>query len=115
MVRKGIPDSLRSTVWPLLMIIKYPALPYKVEYNFIKEAISVSSPDLESQILMDVRRTYPNHEHFTEEESKGFLGLTNVLKALSGELPDMGYCQGINFIAAVLMLYLSEEVIFPLN
>ena len=33
-----------------------------------------------------------------------------VLKALSLVFKDMGYCQGLNFIAATLLLYLNDEV-----
>ena len=33
-----------------------------------------------------------------------------MLKALSLEFKDMGYCQGLNFIAATLLLYLNDEV-----
>lgn len=59
-MRKGIPDSLRSTVWPILMFIQTP-IPYK-------EAIANSSSELAQQIEMDVRRTYQNHSYFKENE-----------------------------------------------
>jgi len=36
--------------------------------------------------------------------------LENVLKALSVLFKDMGYCQGLNFIAALFVLYMNDEV-----
>jgi TBC1 domain family member 10 len=35
--------------------------------------------------------------------------LKNILKALSIAFSDMGYCQGLNFIAAALLIHLNDE------
>lgn len=40
------------------------------------------------------------------------MSLQIVLKALSIVFNEMGYCQGLNFIAATFLLYLNDEV-FP--
>jgi hypothetical protein len=36
--------------------------------------------------------------------------LTNVLLAYSSYRPDVGYCQGMGFITAMFLMYMTEEV-----
>lgn len=38
--------------------------------------------------------------------------LERVLKAYAVEDPELGYCQGLNFIAFMLLIHLDEEVSF---
>lgn len=38
--------------------------------------------------------------------------IANVLKALMPLFPEVGYCQGMNFIAALLLCFLDEESCF---
>ena len=40
----------------------------------------------------------------------GQQSLQNVLKAISITQPNMGYCQGLNFVAALFLIYLNDEV-----
>mmetsp|Transcript_9462 Transcript_9462/g.4973 ORF Transcript_9462/g.4973 Transcript_9462/m.4973 type:complete len:85 (+) Transcript_9462:125-379(+) len=44
----------------------------------------------------------------------GQKSLYNVLYALAVHLPDIGYCQGQGFIAALFLTYLDEEQTFSL-
>ena len=39
--------------------------------------------------------------------------LFNVLKAYSIYDPALGYCQGMNFVVGLLLLYMEQEVSFP--
>ncbi|ORX89230.1 TBC-domain-containing protein [Basidiobolus meristosporus CBS 931.73] len=61
-----------------------------------------------SQIELDLHRTLPNHEFF-EENGLGIEKLRRVLVAFSWHNPSVGYCQGMNLIAAVLLLVQSDE------
>ena len=38
--------------------------------------------------------------------------MKNILKALSIVFPEVGYCQGLNFIAGVFLMYLNDEDAF---
>lgn len=40
------------------------------------------------------------------------MALHNVLKVYSLYDTDVGYCQGMGFLAALLLMYLEEEVCF---
>lgn len=60
----------------------------------------------EIDIRKDVSRTFPE-EIFFAVSSYGFIGQTqlfNVLKAISLYFPNIGYCQGMNFVVGFILL-----------
>lgn len=59
---------------------------------------------------MDVPRTFPNHPLFQKEGYRD--KLQRLLTAYSLREPIIGYCQGMNAIAAVLLMFMSEEKAF---
>lgn len=54
---------------------------------------------------MDLGRTFPAHPFFARQLGPGQLALFNLLKAYSLLDRDVGYCQGLSFIAAALLLH----------
>ncbi len=38
--------------------------------------------------------------------------MKNVLNAIAVALPELGYCQGMNYISAIILLKLEEEEAF---
>lgn len=108
LVRKGIPEALRGEVWALLagcnedekfMIEKYRLL------------LSKDSPS-ENVILRDVNRTFPGHQFFQDES--GQQSLYKLCKAYSIHDEEVGYCQGLSFLIASLLLHMPEEQAFNL-
>jgi len=65
--------------------------------------------DDSEQIEKDIHRTFPRHIFFSEI-GKGQMALFNVLKAYSVYNKAIGYCQGMGFISALLLMYMPEEV-----
>eukprot|EP00927_Polykrikos_kofoidii_P076507 TRINITY_DN73588_c0_g1_i1.p1 TRINITY_DN73588_c0_g1~~TRINITY_DN73588_c0_g1_i1.p1 ORF type:complete len:751 (-),score=125.18 TRINITY_DN73588_c0_g1_i1:145-2397(-) len=60
------------------------------------------------EIERDVHRTFPNHDTFRGAEGSGARAdLLRILRAVAAAEPDVGYCQGMNFIAATLLLNLG--------
>jgi len=57
-------------------------------------------------------RTFPTHPYFSAQLGAGQLSLYNLLKAYSLLDPEVGYCQGLSFVAGVLLLHMSEEDAF---
>ena len=55
------------------------------------------------EIMRDVRRTFPAHPFF-HRGSRGNRILGRVLRAFATMRPDIGYCQGMNFVVGVLIL-----------
>ena len=57
--------------------------------------------------LVPLGRTFPQHVYYSSPLGPGQLALFNILKAYSLLDPEVGYCQGLSFIAAVLLLHVS--------
>ncbi|CAJ1374899.1 unnamed protein product [Effrenium voratum] len=60
-----------------------------------------------SEIERDVHRTYPTHERFSQG-APGRTELSQVLQAAVLAEPMVGYCQGMNFVAATLLLHVGS-------
>ena len=61
-------------------------------------------------IEKDLRRTFPENEHFKTEE--GLSPLRRVLFAYSIRNQEVGYCQSMNFLVALLLAHFNEEQAF---
>ncbi|CAN6448707.1 unnamed protein product [Victoria cruziana] len=108
-VRKGIPDCLRGLVWQLLSGSRDLLLMNPGVYEQL--VIYENSPS-ELEIIRDISRTFPSHIFFQQRHGPGQRSLYNVLKAYSVYDRDVGYVQGMGFLAGLLLLYMSEEDAF---
>jgi hypothetical protein len=61
-------------------------------------------------ILQDLHRTYPRHALFVDPQGAGRATLFNVLVSYSRLNPTVGYCQGMSYIAAILLMHSQSEV-----
>jgi hypothetical protein len=64
------------------------------------------------QIDLDIPRTFPENSRYhgvSESDSGGRSFVRNVLLAYAAEHPEVGYCQGMNYVAAFLWLVVSSE------
>ena len=78
------------------------------EYSFLKDVEEKSmNQDVINLIKKDIDRTFPNHLHFEDPEAQGKQPLFNILKAYSLIDKEVGYCQGLSFLAAALLLHVS--------
>ena len=68
-----------------------------------------ASSKWESIIEKDVPRTYPTHKLFAKGSSTGRDKLQRVLKATALHVPEIGYVQGMNFIAAYFLAETGDE------
>lgn len=68
------------------------------------EKSSKLSPGVQGEIWRDVSRTLPTHPFFAEEVGIGQVMLGRILSGIAGACPDVGYCQGMNYLAAAMIL-----------
>lgn len=66
--------------------------------------------DVLDAIDKDVARTFPEHEYFSHQpgHSSGQGDLQSVLRAYAALDPEVGYCQGLNFLAGCILLYCQD-------
>jgi hypothetical protein len=101
---KGPPNNLRWTIWlafalcqgnhDFILEQKYLELTKKEDKNF--------SAFEEEQIKKDLNRSNENKEFFCNKKSLD--SLYNILKALAIDDPELGYCQGMNILAANFLM-----------
>lgn len=105
-IQKGIPPALRGMVWQLMSASKDAELE-RIYASLLKQ----SSPH-EKAIVRDLGRTFPQHSFFMDGQGIGQENLFNVLKAYSLYDTEVGYCQGLAFIGAALLLNMPDEEAF---
>uniref|UniRef100_A0A5K3FZD2 Rab-GAP TBC domain-containing protein n=1 Tax=Mesocestoides corti TaxID=53468 RepID=A0A5K3FZD2_MESCO len=104
LIRMGIPDQFRSTIWQL-QTGAYDSLLKQAYHKYLRDV----SP-YERAIKRDISRTYPKHDFFKDKGSGGQQSLFNVMKAYSLHDREVGYCQGSGFIVGLLLMqYTSRD------
>jgi len=107
-IYKGVPDSMRGKLWEILLNVKQLRNEQPKVYEKMKNIARLHSPDIR-QIDLDVNRTYRDHEMFRDRYNTRQKALFHVLAAYSVYNTEVGYCQGMSQIAALLLMYLLEE------
>lgn len=130
-VRKGIPPDWRGEAWFWYagghqLVAKHPG----VYDDLVRRATHGDiSPTDEELIERDLHRTFPDNILFKPDTSVPVIqetstatptsladaetpilkSLRRVLQATSIYNPKIGYCQSLNFLAGLLLLFMSEE------
>ena len=114
LVREGIPGTFRGRIWSCLagtdeLRQLYP--PRHYEHVLLR---AENDPEMQTQVNSDIdkdlQRTFPGHRMFTTPD--GLAALRRVLVAYSVHCPAVGYCQSLNFVVAMLLLFVNEEEAF---
>lgn len=118
-IRKGIPPEWRGAAW--FYYAGGPALLGRhagLYDRLVKKSPKPSDADI---IERDLHRTFPDNEAFRppgtsgsggagrEDEPPIISALRRVLYAFSIHNPKIGYCQSLNFIAGLLLLFVPTE------
>ncbi|KAI6651616.1 Ecotropic viral integration site 5 isoform X2 [Oopsacas minuta] len=106
LVRKGIPIHLRPVVWKNLV-----QTDTKILTQSYPSLINSETP-FEKQIIRDSTRTFPTHEMFQSPDSDGVESLRNLMHAYAVYDKEVGYCQGLGFVAGLLLMIMPEEEAF---
>ncbi|CAI4051004.1 hypothetical protein SUVZ_14G0420 [Saccharomyces uvarum] len=124
-VRKGIPAEWRGNAWWHFARGQEKLNKNKGIYSQLLQKmkqIKKQNPN-EKQVQdldiieRDLNRTFPDNVHFqsasyNKEEPPIIKSLRRVLVAFSLYNPKIGYCQSMNFLAGLLLLFLDEERAF---
>jgi len=125
----GVPPHYRSLIWPRItntyQLVEHNK---KVYTAILKKRVEKQlagdqqedSPDADGplysknpynhQIEIDIPRTFPNSAWFNTEEVQNMM--RRVLHAYTWFKREVGYCQAMNFLAAMMLFYVEEEIVF---
>ncbi|BFZ62980.1 hypothetical protein YB2330_004092 [Saitoella coloradoensis] len=127
-IRKGVPPEYRGACW-----FHYSGAAARMKKNpglyrrMWQESKLKKSNDAEI-IERDLHRTFPDNIYFKPEsladgpghkrmpskapETPIIKALRRVLSAFANYVPRIGYCQSLNFIAGLFLLFMDEEKAF---
>lgn len=134
-VRKGIPPDWRGAAWfwyagGPAMVEKHPGLYQALLHQASTGGLSATDEEL---IERDLNRTFPDNIRFKPDpvlspdvmdngrgsnqtilmpETPLLQSLRKVLQAFAVYNPRIGYCQSLNFLAGLLLLFMDEEKSF---
>ncbi|XP_045683633.1 TBC1 domain family member 8 isoform X1 [Phyllostomus hastatus] len=110
LVAMGIPESLRGRLWLLFSDAVTDLTSHPGYYgNLVEESMGKCCLVTE-EIERDLHRSLPEHPAFQNET--GIAALRRVLTAYAHRNPKIGYCQSMNILTSVLLLYAKEEEAF---
>ena len=99
----------------LYNILKKELIDYKIEKNIYTNILQIANTSREdnkkfnhvcNEIYRDINRTFYTQK-FVEGNGKAML--INILTALAFIRPEIGYCQGMNFIAGALINLIDND------
>eukprot|EP00300_Choanocystis_sp_HF-7_P009370 c16397_g1_i1.p1 GENE.c16397_g1_i1~~c16397_g1_i1.p1 ORF type:complete len:313 (+),score=75.66 c16397_g1_i1:359-1297(+) len=108
---KGLPDPVRGQVWVELSGAREH---FPIEEWSKKEVPRATA----NQIALDVPRTLPTNEFFSQldpetgmltRNEEGHMKLAQLLHAYAAIDSEVGYCQGMNFVAAIPLFYMTPQ------
>ncbi|XP_059926879.1 growth hormone-regulated TBC protein 1-A [Gadus macrocephalus] len=107
-VRKGVPNEHRALVW-----MSASGAQEQLDRNagYYQSVLGAQhDPKLVDSIRTDLNRTFPENVLFRKSSSTCLQKeLYNVLVAYGQHNPTVGYCQGMNFIAGLLLIITRDE------
>ncbi|CAI0442928.1 unnamed protein product [Linum tenue] len=129
LVRGGVPMALRGELWQAFVGVKARRTDKYYQDLLALETKSENHVDVQSesdpkssprdsasgtekwkgQIEKDLPRTFPGHPAL---DNDGRNALRRLLTAYARHNPSVGYCQAMNFFAALLLLLMPEENAF---
>lgn len=109
----GVPPTLRGQVWEFL-INRYHNCK-RPDFNFAPfpteeyNRLCQEQTEYNHVIKIDLGRSFPKHPYFNSACSEGQQLMQNVLHAYAVLDKEVGYCQGLSFVAGIIVMHAKDE------
>lgn len=107
-VFNDVPSKMRTELWASQLHKQTRGSTAVAKYSSL--ASSQLPPDVVGEIEKDTHRTFPGHAWLRGRA--GQLAMLRVLRAYAVYDPEVGYTQGMNFLAGLFLAYLDEPQAF---
>lgn len=106
LLRKGLPPEHRAEVWWSVLGCEGRRRSSPLAYEPENAKAELRTQTCE-EIDRDLERTFPNHACFRGQS--GRQKLRNILLSFAVHHPRVQYCQGLNYIGAMMLIVFSTE------
>ncbi|CAH8568095.1 unnamed protein product [Schistosoma curassoni] len=110
LVLNGLPEGKRGILWMILSGAENEMFANPGYYDKLINGVQGCNNFVNEEIERDLHRSFPEHPAYHTPE--GIQSLRRVLTAYAYRNPNVGYCQSMNIVASVLLLYCTEEQSF---
>ncbi|KAL3133350.1 hypothetical protein ABBQ38_007223 [Trebouxia sp. C0009 RCD-2024] len=102
----NVPRRMRQELW-LSVLHRNRGTGATAAKEYATRVRQTLPEDVDADIEKDVGRTFPNAARFASDAGK--MSLLRVLRAYAVHDQEVGYCQGMNFLAGLLLTWMPNE------